>query len=441
MKLSVSNPQAFVRSLKRENIRKFFTQYNCVGHETVSERVRRKVVQEQVPKPEQKPVCEISANDVFSEDTADLLTPKDKRHILIIDRALPAYDQDSGSLRMFSILGLLVDMGYIVTFLPDDQKKISQYDTDLQKMGVRTVYFNNSLEKFFQKEGAAFSQVLVSRPEQTYKYLPYIRAYAIHSFVIYDTVDLHWVRFEREASLTDDEELLKKVEEYKAIELSNASSSDMTLTVTEDEKKILLKEIPDLSVSVLPNIHEVVNDVPPFSERKDLMFIGGYEHQPNEDAMVYFVEDIFPLIRKEIPGIRLFVVGSKPSERVLGLASDNVEVTGYVKYVSPYFRQSRIFVSPLRYGAGMKGKIGQSMSFGLPVVTTEVGAEGIGLKDGETALIADTVDDFSQAVIRLYNDEVLWSTISENGLSHIDKNYSKIAIRKRIADILGSLEK
>ncbi|MBW1947332.1 MAG: glycosyltransferase, partial [Deltaproteobacteria bacterium] len=425
----------------RENIRKFFTQYNSVGHETVSERVQRKVVQEQAPKPEQKPVCEVSVDDVFSEDTADLLPPKDKRHILIIDRALPAHDQDSGSLRMISILGLLVDMGYTVTFLPDDQKKVSQYDADLQEMGVRTVYFDNSLEEFFQKEGAAFSQVLVSRPEQTYKYLPYIRTYAIHSSVMYDTVDLHWVRFEMGASLADDEELLKKVEEYRAIELSNASSSDMTLTVTEDEKKTLLKENPDLSVSVLPNIHEVVNDVPPFSERKDLMFIGGYEHRPNEDAMVYFVEDIFPLIRKEIPGIRLFVVGNKPSERVLGLASDNVEVTGYVKDVSPYFKQSRLFVSPLRYGAGMKGKIGQSMSFGLPVVTTEVGAEGIGLKDGETALIADTVDDFSQAVIQLYNDEVLWSTISGNGLSHIDKNYSKIAIRKRIADILGSLEK
>jgi LmbE family N-acetylglucosaminyl deacetylase/glycosyltransferase involved in cell wall biosynthesis len=441
LKLSVSNPRAFIRSLKRKNIRKFFMQYNFVGHETVSERVQRKVIQEQVPKPKQKPVCEVSVDDVFSEDIADLLPPEDKRHILIIDRALPAHDQDSGSLRMISILGLLVDMGYTVTFLPDDQKKVSQYDADLQEMGVRTVYFDNSLEEFFQKEGAAFSQVLVSRPEQTYKYLPYIRAYAIHSSVIYDTIDLHWVRFERKASLADDDELLRKVGEYKAIELSNASSSDITLTVTEDEKKTLLQENPDLSVSVLPNIHEVVNDVPPFSERKDLMFIGGYEHQPNEDAMMYFVEDILPLIRKKIPGIRLFVVGSKPSEKILGLASDNVEVTGYVKNISPYFKQSRLFVSPLRYGAGMKGKIGQSMSFGLPVVTTRVGAEGMGLKDGETALIADTVDNFSQAVVRLYNDEVLWNTISENGLSHIDKNYSKTATRKRIADILGSLEK
>jgi len=106
----------------------------------------------------------------------------------------------------------------------------------------------------------------------------------------------------------------------------------------------------------------------------------------------------------------------------------------------PYFERCRVFVSPLRYGAGMKGKIGQSMAFGLPVVTTAVGAEGIGLVDGENALISDDPRTFAEAVIRLYTDELLWAKISEESLKHIEKNFSREAAYRKIADFFNSIE-
>jgi glycosyltransferase involved in cell wall biosynthesis len=183
----------------------------------------------------------------------------------------------------------------------------------------------------------------------------------------------------------------------------------------------------------MPNIHEVIKEIPPFDARKDLMFIGGFLHQPNEDGVFFFVREIFPIIRERIPDVRFFVVGSDPSKELLKLDSHDVKVTGYVKDVIPFFNNCRVFVSPLRYGAGMKGKIGQSMGYGLPVVTTTIGAEGIGMVEGETALIADGPEDFANAVVRLYTDADLWSRMSSASLRHIEENYSREVLSKRIS--------
>ena len=137
--------------------------------------------------------------------------------------------------------------------------------------------------------------------------------------------------------------------------------------------------------------------------------------------------------------MKFFIVGSDPSDLVLGLNSKDVVVTGYKKNLLPYFENSRVFVSPLRYGAGMKGKIGQSMAYGLPVVTTAVGAEGIGLKDGQNALIADEPQAFADAVIRLYKDESLWNKLSEKSIEYIENNYSRKIISGKIEKTLNDI--
>jgi glycosyltransferase involved in cell wall biosynthesis len=219
------------------------------------------------------------------------------------------------------------------------------------------------------------------------------------------------------------------------MELFNASCSDVVFTVTQDEKEFLLKEDASLNVEVMPNIHEVIHNVKPFDKRKDIMFIGGFLHQPNEDAVFYFVDEIFPLVKEKIPDMTFYVVGSDPSEKLLKLNSRDVKVTGYVPDVMPYFEDCRVFISPLRYGAGMKGKIGQSMGYGLPVVTTTIGAEGIGLTQEQNALIADGRQDFAEAVVKLYTDELLWEKLSRESIALIDKNYSKEIIREKLREV------
>ncbi|MCF8011059.1 MAG: glycosyltransferase family 4 protein [Clostridiales bacterium] len=361
------------------------------------------------------------------------------KHILVVDHSVPTYDQDSGSLRIYSILKILVDLNYSVTFIPCNQAQREPYTSDLQKIGIEVVF--GDVEDFLKTWGRLFKIVILSRPDEAFNFLPYIRAYAINSRIIYDTVDIHWLRNQRAADLYGDQQLKQQARYYRNIETVNALCSDLIFTVTEDDKKVFSENNPELPIELIPNIHEPVPVDKPFCQRKDLMFIGGFCHQPNVDAMLFFSEEIFPVIREKIPGIKLYIVGSNPPVSIQQLNDSNIEVTGFVKDVQPFFENCRVFVAPLRYGAGMKGKIGQSMAYGLPVVTTWVGAEGMNLTNVKNVLIADEPQMYAQEVVNLYQNEVLWNKISANSIKHIEENYSPEVIKEKIDRVLSTLLK
>jgi glycosyltransferase involved in cell wall biosynthesis len=289
------------------------------------------------------------------------------------------------------------------------------------------------------RHGHQYEFVLLSRPEVALRFLPAVRAYAINSTVIYDTVDLHWVRFHRAAALSGDPALAREADRFQRMERLNAVCADLVLAVTQEDKDHLLAVAPDARVEVIPTIHTIMPPSDLGQQRKGLMFVGNFQHGPNVDAVKWFVTDVFPLIQRQLTGIVFHVVGSRMPEEVTTLASPSVRIAGYVPDLDPAFRSSRVFVAPLRYGSGMKGKIGQSMSYGLPVVTTSIGAEGIMLQDGETALIADSPEAFAQAVVRLYTDDLLWKKIADNSLEHVRQHFSEEAITPRLATIFASL--
>lgn len=436
--VALTNPKGFFKNLTKVNIRKFLAQYRILEPAVLESKVKRK---SSIAFPDKQLPMYVAPNIGALLKSVECLTYTDgKEHILVVDRFVPTYDKDSGSFRMFSFLEVLNDMGYKVVFLPDDLNRIEPYTSELEKMGIEVLNCHIDFEKYLEKTGHMFAFVILSRPEQTLKYCPLVRAYAINACVIYDTVDLHWIRFERASSITRKKEFLKESRRYKSMELFSALSADVTFTITEDERRILLKENAGLKVEVVPNIHDVIMTSKPFREKKDIMFIGGFLLEPNEDAVFYFVKKIFPIIKKKVKDVRFFVVGSDPSEDLKRLNSEEVVVTGYVRDVAPYFENCRVFVSPLRYGAGMKGKIGQSMAYGLPVVTTTIGAEGVGLTDGENALISDDPKEFAEATIRLYEDEKLWLRLSKGSVEHIKTNYSKRAFSRRIRRIFSDIK-
>src|SRR5690606_28744823 len=171
---------------------------------------------------------------------------------------------------------------------------------------------------------------------------------------------------------------------------------------------------------------------------KGLLFVGAYDHPPNIDAVQWLVREIMPEVWRELPELTLTLLGSKPTPEVFQLASDRVFVPGYVADVSDYFQTHRLFVAPLRFGAGMKGKIGQSLAYRLPVITSSIGAEGMDLADGKNVLIANTKEEYVTRILALYRDGNLWNTLSSNSHQAIEQ-YSYKTIQNDVALLLDNL--
>ncbi len=350
--------------------------------------------------------------------------------ILVADHYAPTFDMDSGSLRMFSILKLLVSSGNRVIFWPEN-RACNEYTTHLQRIGVEALYGDIRFEEYLQANGQYLDIIIFSRPHVAISMIFSAKTHT-NARIIYDTVDLHFLREERKARFDSNSDS----DYWKRIEFFLADMADEILVVSDVEQKILEKEGYKNKVSVITNVHENMGCSVPFEEREGLLFIGGFLHTPNEDAMLWFIERIFPKIEQAIKGITCTIVGSHPTDVVRSFASSSVNVTGYIEDVTPFFENSRVFVSPLRYGAGVKGKIGQSLSFGLPVVTTSIGAEGMGLKDGKTMLLAEDEDKFVQKVIQLYHDRQLWQKLSANGMELIKERFSPQVIEKSLANLM-----
>ncbi len=193
---------------------------------------------------------------------------------------------------------------------------------------------------------------------------------------------------------------------------------------------------PDVPVALLSNIHQNQETVFGFHERIDILFIGGFEHMPNVDAMEFFIKEIFPTLHALKPDIKLLIVGSHLPEKIAAYASSHIIIKGFVPDIKPVFDHIRLSIAPLRYGAGVKGKINTSMTYGVPVVATSVAAEGMKLEHGRDILIADEPEEFARQIIRAYDDEQLWTSLSNAGKANIEEHFSFSVAERQLNDIL-----
>ncbi|MBE9563536.1 MAG: glycosyltransferase, partial [Proteobacteria bacterium] len=361
----------------------------------------------------------------------DLLNPLHQPTVLIIDATLPSFDEDSGSLRLYTLMKIWINLGYQVTFFPDNLDSQFKYRHALEALGVEVFHGNYGIADVMAHR--QFDFALICRVDIGQRYIPFVRLLSPKTVIFYDTVDIHYIREQRQAEIENNPDLAAMAKYTKRKELANCISADKTITVTQDDGYHLQKELPNLEFAVIPNIHQQHSaPTTSFEQRDGLVFIGNYNHQPNEDAMCSFVQDVLPKIHAQLPEVKLYMIGSNMNDKLKALASEHVTIIGWVDEVEPEFAKRRVFVSYLRYGAGMKGKLGQALSLGLPVVSTTVGAEGMGLKDGETALIADDVEGFAKAVWNLYNDSELWNKLSQQGRDYIEEQYGETAVKNKL---------
>lgn len=230
----------------------------------------------------------------------------------------------------------------------------------------------------------------------------------------------------------------------RAYELSACRKADLVLTVTPNDRNILVNSgISADKVDSLP-IGVDVDQVRPVSldpESKSILSFGTMSWPPNVDAIRHFVREIYPLIKGNVPDVRFTVVGSKPPPEIKALEKDpSIKVTGFVGDTRPYAEAAAVFVVPLRIGSGMRVKILDAMALGLPVVSTSVGCEGISLQPGRHALIADSPAKFADCVAKLIGNPHMRETIGSAGRSLVESHYAWQPILERLDAVLSRFE-
>ena len=361
--------------------------------------------------------------------------------VLFIDATTPEPDQDSGSLRLTNLMRCFRELGYGVTFMAENHAHAGSYTRDLQNLGVEVVHepWVGSNRAFFRQRGAEFDVVVISRHYVAAHFMPLVRQHSPRARLVFDTVDLHYLREQRLAELEGSLPLRRVAEQTRRSELAVINEADAVLVVSETEVEVLARDAPDALVHLLSNIHEVPGRRAGFKERKDLFFVGGYQHPPNVDAAQWFVNCIWPLIHAELPEARFHLVGSKAPESVRALKGEGVVFHGHVEDLEHYLDHCRLAVAPLRYGAGVKGKVNMSMSHGQPVVATPMAIEGIGAQHGRDVLVADSEQAFAEEVVRLYRDEALWNRISDAAIANVERHFSLRAARASLEALLRRL--
>jgi len=358
---------------------------------------------------------------------------------LVIEACMLTPDQDSGSVRMQSLLEVLTELRCKTTFVADNLDYREPYVGQLQQQGIEVLFhpFVGSIAELLATRGHEFDVIIVSRHYIAAKHIDTVRQFAPQALLVFDTVDLHFLREERLAELEGNALGRAAARAKRDEELAMIRKADVTLVVSTVEQKLLHELLPESRVMILSNIHEPVDGGKPFAEREGLVFIGGFQHPPNSDAVLWYAQEILPLVRAQLPGVKTYIVGSKVPATIRALACDDLIVTGYVPDVTPYLNGCRVSIAPLRYGAGVKGKVNSAMSHGLPVVATSTSVEGMHLKNEEDVLVADDPVAFADAIVRAYRDETLWRRLSDGGVDNIRRHFSRDVARKAVKRLMA----
>jgi GT2 family glycosyltransferase/glycosyltransferase involved in cell wall biosynthesis len=364
-----------------------------------------------------------------------------QRQVLVVDALTPQPDRDSGSVRLVELMRLLIEEGAHVVFVPANRSADGPYTEALQQLGVECWHAPCAprLPAWLRAHGARFDVAMVSRHYVASELFPLLRAHAPQARLLFDTVDLHYLRERRAAELAGDAAALRAADRTRARELALIAQADATLVVSEAEQDLLAQDAPRAPVRVLSNLHRPAPVAAGPEARAGLLFVGGFRHPPNVDAVTWFVHEVLPRVRAAAPSVELHCIGGDVPAgiRALGLLP-GVHIHGHVPDLQPWLDRCSISVAPLRYGAGVKGKVNQAMAHGLPVVATSCAVEGMHLADGHDVLVADTADAFAEAILRVHADAALWRTLAANGRVNVQRHFSPDAARAVLREVFLS---
>lgn len=347
--------------------------------------------------------------------------------VLFVDYTTPRPDQDAGSYAALQEIRLVQSLGYKVTFMPTNMAHLGAYTEELQKLGVEMIYapFYMSIQEYLARHAAEFDAFYITRFYVARDVLQQIRELAPQAKVLFNNADLHFLREIRAARAEGDEQRLEDARQTRSEEVEVIRQVDIVLSYNEMEHAVI-EAYTEGAAKVLraPWVVQIPDQVPGIEGRSGLSFLGSFRHHPNQEGALWFASEIMPRLSFQNPDLSLSIYGSRMTDAIKALKSDRIDPVGFVADVADAFDPHRIFVAPLRSGAGIKGKVLEALSRGIPSVLSPVAAEGIGLRDGQECFIARTSDDWLSAIQRLQTDDALWQRMSETARAYMAANYS-----------------
>lgn len=378
-----------------------------------------------------------------SPSLENMNTEKDRKidqRILVLDYATPVPNQDAGSYAAVEEIKLILSLGFKVTFVPENLAHFGKYTKNLQKMGVEVLYapFYTSMADVLDRRLAEMNAVYITRYHVAEKYIDRIKQQKDIK-IVFNNADLHFLR-ELRGALKKGEDDLEGPLRTRDNELTVCRKADAILCYNTTEHAVITSHILESKkMHLTPWVLQEKSQGPEYKQRKGIAFLGGFNHTPNGEAVEYLVNEIMPLLAEERPEIVLYVYGSNMPSSYKQMESDNIKMLGFAESLDGVYHDHRLFVAPLLSGAGIKGKVLESMAYNLPTVLTEVAAEGTGLTHGISTLIAQEPQEWVDAIIKLYDDEMLWAKFAENSQTLVEEKYSFAHGNKKFKDVFSSI--
>jgi O-antigen biosynthesis protein len=363
--------------------------------------------------------------------------PSGRKMILVVDHYIPQPDQDAGSRSMWCILQALTRMGLIVKFWPHDQSYDPDYTDWLQQAGIE-VLVGDGVQGFpgwLAANRQHLDYVLLSRPTVASDFLPEVRR-SSRAKVLYYGHDLHYARLMNEHELTGSVTARHEAESLRKVERSLWREADVVYYPSCIETEVVRVEAPGVQAYTMPlYFFDNAPVVKGPRGRNGILFVAGFDRPPNVDAAKWLVRAILPMVRagtseNKVP---LWLVGSNPTDEIKQLAGEDIEVTGYVtdEQLLSFYETARVAVVPLRMGAGMKGKVIEALHYGIPLVTTPVGAQGL---DGVELIMPVSTDQgiLARQICALLHDDELWLKTSREQQKYMEGRFSLQAMMRAL---------
>jgi glycosyltransferase involved in cell wall biosynthesis len=362
------------------------------------------------------------------------------RRVLFLDLLIPEPDRHASSLRAAQLLTLLRDWDWQVDFLNAMPSEPPARSDTLDRLGARLLPGGSleAAERHIRAEGAAYDLIYLAWVRLSRPLLPVIREAAPGRPVLYDSLDVNYLREYREARLTGNARTLARALRTRESERAALLDAEASLAITPADARLLAELAPGARLFTVGMWSEP-DPVERRPEPATLLFVGNMGAPHNHDCALFTMREIMPLLRPRVPGLKLILAGPDHNDIRRKIDGPDIVLTGWQADLRPLFERATLFLAPLRFGSGLKGKMLQAMARGLPIVASAIAAEGMPLRDGRDCLMANDAAAAAAAVERLLADPAQGRTLAAEAMATLRRHYGRESVERPFAEALASI--